>query len=53
MERVLSDEEWKTFYDMIDANADGVLTEDEWIEILEPKVQAQTDYQALVGSINI
>lgn len=44
MERVLSEEEWKTFYDMIDANADGVLTEDEWIEILEPKVQAQTDY---------
>lgn len=38
---------------MIDANADGVLTEDEWIEILEPRVQAQADYQALVGNINI
>lgn len=40
MDRVLNDEEWKIFYDMVDANADGVLTEDEWIELLEPKVQA-------------
>ena len=40
MDRILSDEQLKLFYDMIDANGDGVLTEDEWVEILEPKVKA-------------
>jgi hypothetical protein len=36
MERVLDDDEWKEFYRLIDKNADGVLTEEEWVEILEP-----------------
>jgi Ca2+-binding EF-hand superfamily protein len=44
MDRVLNDDEWKLFYQEIDANADGVLTEEEWCEFLEPKVSAQADY---------
>lgn len=31
MERILSDEQWKIFYDKVDENGDGVLTEDEWV----------------------
>jgi hypothetical protein len=40
MERVLNEEEWKEFYKMIDENGDGVLTEEEWCNMLDTKVAA-------------
>lgn len=36
----LSDEEWTIFLKAIDANSDGVLDQNEWEEILAPKVAA-------------
>lgn len=50
---VLTDEEWKEFLKAIDANSDGVLSLEEWENILVPKVKAQTDMYAIMGSINI
>ena len=49
----LKQDEWDLFYKTIDANSDGVLTCEEWVEILEPKVTAQNDYAKLLGGINI
>ena len=49
----LKQEEWDLFYKTIDANSDGVLTCEEWIEVLEPKVSAQNDYIKVLGGINI
>lgn len=36
----LQDHEWDKLYQAIDANCDGILTCDEWINILEPKLDA-------------
>jgi Ca2+-binding EF-hand superfamily protein len=36
----LKQDEWDLFYKTIDANSDGVLTCEEWVGILEPKVSA-------------
>ena len=50
---VLTDEEWKQLLAAIDANSDGVLSLEEWENILVPKVKAQTDMYAIMGAINI
>lgn len=34
----LLDTEWKMLIDQMDANADGVLTMEEWQNVLEPKI---------------
>lgn len=50
---VLNPDEWKLFLDAIDANGDGVLDLKEWKAMLEPQVNAQSGYMALMGNINI
>ena len=49
----LSLEEWTQFHAIIDANADGVLTLDEWKAVLEPKVETETAYRQLMGNVDI
>lgn len=49
----LKPEEWDQFYKTIDADNNGVLTVEEWVEILSPKLTAQNDYMAVLGGINI
>ena len=50
---ILSPDEWTAFWNAIDANSDGVLDLDEWQSILEPQVNAQTGYMAIMGNVNI
>jgi len=49
----LTDAQWHELLGAIDVNSDGVLTRPEWREILAPKIAAQTDYQKLMGNVNI
>lgn len=37
----LMDDEWQKLVNVIDADCDGVLTCDEWVNVLEPKLDAQ------------
>ena len=36
----LMDDEWQKLVDAIDTDCDGVLTCDEWLNVLEPKLDA-------------
>jgi Ca2+-binding EF-hand superfamily protein len=36
----LMDDEWQKLVDVIDADCDGVLTCDEWVKVLDPKLDA-------------
>lgn len=49
----LTKEEWQQFHAAIDENADGVLTLEEWRNVLEPRVAAETDYQKIMGNVRI
>lgn len=37
----LMDDEWQKLVDVIDSDCDGVLTCDEWVKVLDPKINAQ------------
>ena len=49
----LLDSEWKILMDAIDANGDGVITIEEWQEILQPKLNAQRDFITIMKGLNI
>ena len=49
----LTDEQWYKLLQAIDLNSDGVLTREEWRQILAPKIATQTDYVKLMGNVNI
>ena len=40
----LLDTERKLLFDNIDKNSDGVLTLEEWVEVLQPRLNAQREY---------
>ena len=49
----LLDTEKKLLFDNIDKNLDGVLTLEEWVEVLQPALSAQRDYIAIMKDLDI
>ncbi len=49
----LTDAELKEFLTIVDKNSDGVLTLEEFIDCLVPKVESQKEYKAIMQDINI
>lgn len=49
----LMDHELQKLIDVIDKDCDGVLTCDEWINILDPRLDAQGKFTDLMGDIDI
>jgi Ca2+-binding EF-hand superfamily protein len=49
----LMDDEWQKLVDAIDADCDGVLTCDEWLNVLEPKLDAQKKFTDIMKDIDI
>ena len=49
----LFDHEWQLLVNAIDKNCDGVLTVDEWINVLEPKIDAQRNFIDIMKEIDI
>lgn len=49
----LAKDEWDAFLKALDANSDGVLDLDEWVSILTPQVEQQTEMYKLMGGVNI
>ena len=45
----LTPEEHDTFFKLIDANLDGVLSIDEWENLLAPKISAEAEFQGIMG----
>ena len=49
----LDDSESKALFDAIDANHDGVCTEEEWVNLFKVKFDAQREYIKAMGNIDI
>lgn len=49
----LMDDEWQKLVDVIDADCDGVLTCDEWVKVLDPKLDAQKQFTDIMKDIDI
>lgn len=49
----LMDHELQKLIDVIDKDCDGVLTCDEWVNILDPRLDAQGKFTDLMGDIDI
>ena len=49
----LTPDELATLIKAIDKNTDGVVTQEEWEGILNPKVNAASEYMAIMGDIKI
>jgi hypothetical protein len=49
----LTAEEWQLLHQAIDENHDGVLTQEEWCRVLEPKISAHRQFIDLMENIAI
>jgi hypothetical protein len=49
----LTDTETQALVEAIDANHDGILTEEEWVAILTPKIDAQKEFIRAMGKVDI
>lgn len=47
------DTEKKLLFENIDKNSDGVLTLEEWVEVLQPQLNAQREYIQIMKGLNI
>lgn len=49
----LNDEDKELILKTLDSNSDGVVSEEEFFKILDPKLQVQKDYRAIIGNLDI
>lgn len=49
----LTDTETQALIEAIDANHDGILTEEEWVAILTPKIDAQKEFIKAMGKVDL
>jgi hypothetical protein len=49
----LNDEEMRLLVNQIDADNDGILTMEEWVQTLSPKIDIQKEYNLIMQGINI
>jgi len=49
----LTDDEWAVFLKQIDSNSDGVLTMEEWIAVMKPRISVAIDYSKIMGDLKI
>lgn len=49
----LSEDDRKLLLESLDANSDGVVSEEEFFKILDPKLRTQQEYRAIVGNTDV